>query len=64
MPLVVSLIVAIPLIGFWAWMARDMTRNEYLRDDERRFWTIMLVAFNVLGAGAYYWYVYQNRNRY
>ncbi len=63
MPLILSLIVAIPLIGFWAWMARDLTQNDDLRDEERRFWTMMLLFFNVLGAGAYYWYVYQKRSR-
>jgi hypothetical protein len=44
-------------------MARDFSRNEYLRADERRFWTMVLVFFNVFGAAAYYWYVYQNQNR-
>ena len=63
MPLILSLVVAIPFLAFWAWMARDLTHNEYLRDDERRFWTIALVFLNVLGAAGYYWYVFQKRNR-
>lgn len=54
MPVVLSLVVIIPLIAFLAWMSRDFSRNEYLRADERRFWTMVLVFFNVFGAAAYY----------
>ncbi len=60
MPVVLSLVVIIPLVAFWVWMARDLNRNEYLRDDKSKFWTMMLVLFNVFGAIAYDWYVYQN----
>jgi hypothetical protein len=50
----ISLIVVLPLLGFWAWMYRDMSNSQYLSSDEKYHWTLAFVFLNVFGAAWYY----------
>ncbi|MGZ6004745.1 MAG: hypothetical protein ACXWLH_01195 [Candidatus Saccharimonadales bacterium] len=58
----------LPLIGFWAWMFRHMTKNLYLPKcpltitgnmDPRYDWTITFVFLNIFAAAYYYFTEYR-----
>lgn len=62
----ISLILVLTLIAFWAWMLNDMLQNDrlpgLLTNDARLDWTIAFVLFNVFAAVVYYVLVYRQRN--
>jgi hypothetical protein len=62
----ISLIVILPLIAFWAWMLNDMLQNDrvpgLLTNDARLDWTVAFLLFNVFAAVVYYVLVYRQRN--
>jgi heme/copper-type cytochrome/quinol oxidase subunit 2 len=43
-------------------MFRDLTKNEYLQDNARYYWTLAFIFLNVFGAGLYYFYEYRARH--
>ncbi len=55
-------IVALPLLGFWGWMFRDMYNNEYLPPSAKNYWTMVFIFLNVFGAAWYYATEYKNRH--
>lgn len=57
----ILMIISLSLIGFWFWMFRDMTNNEYLSADSKSNWTLAFVLLNVLTAFWYYLVEYRNR---
>jgi hypothetical protein len=57
----VAVVAVLPLVAFYAWMFRDMTRNPYLTPEERTRWLWFFVLFNVFGAAVYYAAEYRNR---
>jgi hypothetical protein len=57
----ILLIVPLPLVGFWFWMFRDLTNNDYLSSDEKNDWTVKFILLNVLAAFWYYLVEYRNR---
>lgn len=62
----ISLILVLTLIAFWAWMLNDMLQNDrlpgLLTNDARLDWTVAFVLFNVFAAVVYYVLVYRQRN--
>ncbi len=42
------------LMGFWVWMAWDMSRNEHLRVTNKYYWTLAFIFLNVFAAVYYY----------
>ncbi len=56
------LFITLPLVGFWFWMFRDMTINEYLTSKEKTNWLLAFVFLNIFGAAYYYLVEYRNRN--
>lgn len=59
----ITLIAILPLIGFWAWMLRDMMNNDDLSPGEQQNWVLAFNLLNVFGAAIYYGAVYKNRIR-
>jgi hypothetical protein len=55
------LLVVLPFIVFWAWMFADMTHNDRLSGDARRYWLGAFFLLNVFGAALYYSSEYRNR---
>ena len=66
-----TLVVVLPLLGFWAWMFRDMVNNPDLPTSTPEFftwpprtknhWLLVFILLNVLGAGFYYFTVYREK---
>ena len=67
----ISVILLLPLIAFWIWMFRDMTRNASLPDNSTRpltwppsskyNWTLAFIFLNVFAAAFYYALEYRKR---
>jgi hypothetical protein len=57
----IPMMIGLPLIGFWFWMFRDMTNNEYLSSDSRYNWTLAFIFLNFFAAFWYYYVEYRNR---
>jgi hypothetical protein len=57
-----SVALIMPLIAFWFWMGWDMNHNKSLTADERQRWAVVLLLFNVFGAGLYYHAEYRARH--
>jgi hypothetical protein len=49
----IPMMIGLPLIGFWFWMFRDLTNNEYLSSDSKYNWTLAFIFLNFLAA---FWY--------
>ncbi len=60
--IIIPLIIILPLIVFWLWMARDMANNDNLSSSEKTYWTLAFLFINVFAAVFYY--VTQYRRRY
>jgi amino acid transporter len=68
----IPLIFILPLIAFWIWMFRDMTRNAYLPDNStgsltwppssKDNWTVAFIVLNVFAAAFYYVLEYRKRH--
>jgi hypothetical protein len=62
----ISLLLVLPLIAFWAWMLNDMLQNDHLpgllTNDAPLDWMIAFIVFNVFAAVVYYVLVYRQRN--
>ena len=55
---IIPLIIILPLIVFWLWMARDMANNDSLSGTEKTYWILAFLFMNVFAAVFYYatWY--------
>ena len=53
------LLLSLPLMAFWAWMARQMTRNTRLTDTERMRWGLAFTFLNIFAAIYYYFTEYR-----
>ncbi len=58
----VPLLIPLPLIGFWAWMFRDMSNSRYLSSGEKNYWLLAFVLLNIFGAAWYYAVEYRPRH--
>ncbi len=59
--LLITVLLPLPLIGFWFWMFRDMTNNDYLTGNEKYTWTLAFIFLNIFTALWYYFVEYRNR---
>ncbi len=58
---IISSLVIILLIWFWAWMLRHMLNNEYILPNAKNYWMFAFAFLNIFAAMYYYVYVYRNR---
>lgn len=57
----VPLIIVVPLVVFWVWMAYEFTQNDRIPPNERFVWIFGFVFLGILTAGYYYFTVYRER---
>ena len=48
--IIIPLIIILPLIVFWLWMARDMANNDNLPSSEKTYWMLAFLFMNVFAA--------------
>ena len=60
--IILPLLITLPLIVFWLWMARDLGRNDRLSSNEKTYWILAFLFMNVFGAVFYYVYEYKKRH--
>jgi Phospholipase_D-nuclease N-terminal len=53
--------LGVAIFAFWAWMLADCLRNEAFTGRERRFWLIVLIVLQPVGALLYYFQQYRPR---
>jgi uncharacterized membrane protein (DUF4010 family) len=58
---VIPLIITLPLIVFWLWMAWDLGGNDNLSRSEKFYWQLAFIFINVFAAVFYYVNVYRKR---
>lgn len=71
MALIVSLLIPLLLIAFWAWMFNHMINNEDIPSMEpagfrwppvaKNHWIIFFIVLNIFTAGYYYFTVYREQ---
>ena len=61
-PLITGLIIALPLIAFWLWMAWDLGGNDNLSLSEKLYWQLAFIFMNIFAAVFYYFYEYKKRH--
>lgn len=54
-------LIGLPLIGFWVWMLVDLTNNQYLSKEAKKYWFLAFILLNVFGALWYYLVEYRPR---
>lgn len=57
----IPLMIVLPLIAFWLWMAWDLGGNDRLSGNEKLYWLVAFLFLNVFAAVSYYVYVYRKR---
>ena len=57
--ILLPLLITLPLIVFWLWMARDLDRNDRLSGNEKTYWMLAFLFMNVFAAVFYYVYEYR-----
>jgi heme/copper-type cytochrome/quinol oxidase subunit 2 len=60
--IILPLLITLPLIAFWLWMARDLGGNDRLSGNEKTYWMLAFVFMNVFAAVFYYVYEYRKRH--
>ena len=60
---VIPLIITLPLIVFWLWMAWDLGGNDDMTSNEKFYWQLAFIFLNVFAAVFYYVNVYRIRKR-
>jgi len=60
---VIPLIISLPLVVFWLWMAWDLGGNDNLPSSSKLNWQLAFIFLNVFAAVFYYVNVYRNRKR-
>ena len=58
----IPLVVIVPLLVFWAYMFRDMTRNDALPSVAKQYWLFAFIFLSIFAAIVYYNAEYRNRN--
>ncbi len=58
----IPLIIGLPLVGFWIWMLVDLANNDYLSNNEKTYWFIIIMIFNAVGSFWYYLVEYRPRH--
>jgi hypothetical protein len=66
----IPVIIVLPLIGFWLWMFREMSHNDYLPDNSpltwppssKYNWMLAFIFLNVFAAAFYYVLEYRKRH--
>jgi len=51
---VISLIIILPMVVFWLWMAWDLGKNDNMSGNEKFYWTLAFLFMNVFAAVFYY----------
>ena len=59
---IIPLIITLPLIAFWLWMAWDLGGNEDMSPGEKFYWQLAFLFMNVFAAVYYYVNVYRRRH--
>lgn len=59
---IIPLIITLPLIAFWLWMAWDLGGNEDMSPGEKFYWQLAFLFMNVFAAVYYYVAVYRRRH--
>lgn len=57
----IPLMIVLPLIAFWLWMAWDLGGNGRLSSTEKTYWIAAFLFLNVFAAVFYYVYEYRKR---
>jgi hypothetical protein len=58
---VIPILMTVIVIGFWAWMFRDMATNDDLPQDAKNVWAFAFIFLSLFAAAYYYVNVYRNR---
>jgi hypothetical protein len=58
---VIPLVITLPLIVFWLWMAWDLGGNDNLPHNEKFYWQLAFLFMNVFAAVFYYFTEYKKR---
>ena len=58
----IPMLIGLPLIGFWFWMLRDLSNNQYISSSSKTTWFLAFVLLNIFGAAWYYFVEYRPRN--
>lgn len=61
MQLIIPLLVSLPFIAFWLWMAWDLGKNDKLPPNEKFYWQLAFIFMNVFAAVFYYVNEYRKR---
>jgi 4-amino-4-deoxy-L-arabinose transferase-like glycosyltransferase len=59
---ITGLIIVLPLIVFWLWMAWDLGGNGRLSPSEKFYWQLAFLFMNVFAAVYYYVTEYKKRH--
>ena len=60
--IIIPLIIILPLIVFWLWMAWDLGGNNNLPSSEKTYWMLAFLFMNVFAAVYYYVTEYRKRH--
>jgi hypothetical protein len=60
--IVIPLIITLPLIVFWLWMAWDLGGNDKLSSSVKFYWMLAFLFMNVFATVYYYVYEYRKRH--
>lgn len=59
--IVIPLIIALPLVVFWLWMAWDLGKNDNLPGSSKNNWMLAFIFLNVFAAIFYYFAEYKKK---
>jgi hypothetical protein len=59
---VIPLIISLPLVVFWLWMAWDLGKNDNLSGSSKYNWMLAFIFMNVFAAVFYYVTEYKKRH--
>ena len=59
---IIPLLITLPLIVFWLWMAWDLGGNDHLSRSEKQYWQLAFLLMNVFAAVYYYVIEYKKRH--
>ncbi len=60
-PPVLALLLALPVVAFWAWMFLDMAKNDDLPSETKDYWALAFIFLSIFTAAFYYVNVYRNK---
>jgi len=60
--IILPLLITLPLIVFWFWMAWDLGGNNRIPSNEKTYWMLAFLFMNVFAAVFYYVYEYRRRH--